>query len=189
VNDFALYHGYVGEQPNTLITTVIDDVTSGRKAALDLGAGNLRDSKFLKHVGFERVVAVDQSEASIPYRNDGIELVIKPIQNYRPGVQTFDLIISCNTLFYVPKLQIEQLLSTMHKALRPGGVIVFNLLGDQDPWVSNPSTVVSGFSSHEAFELTRRFKVIRASEVAKYLPTRMGGQKLWHLIVMTLRRP
>ncbi len=79
------YHEFIGDIPNHLVASVIETIPCGRGAALDLGAGNLRDSRYLKKSGFERVVAVDRSEESIPYATEGIELTIKPIEKYRPA--------------------------------------------------------------------------------------------------------
>lgn len=187
MNGINLYHKHVGAAPNPLVTSVVETVSCGRGAALDLGAGSLRDSKFLKESGFARVVAVDSSEESLAYAVEGIELVIAPIQNYRPDRNAFDLIISCNTLFFVKKRSVEQLLQAMHKALRPGGIMAFNVLGMNDPWARNPSN--SAFTLKEVQALTHRFKIESLGEVRQMMPTASGGQKFWHQWVLVLRRP
>ena len=55
------YHERAGETPNPIVVSVLKEYVHTREGALDLGAGNLRDSKFLKNQGLNRVVAVDLS--------------------------------------------------------------------------------------------------------------------------------
>ncbi len=181
------YHEFIGDNPNHLVASVVETIPCGRVAALDLGAGNLRDSRYLKRSGFERVVAVDRSEDSIPYAAEGIELTIKPIEKYRPAKGVFDLIVSCNTLFFLRNMEVEQLLQTMHKALRPNGIIAFNVLGNDDPWSTDPKK--SAFSKAEVLALTQRFKTETFDEVRADRTNAIGGSKFWHHWVLVLRKP
>jgi SAM-dependent methyltransferase len=187
MGNWGEYHKFVAETPNHLVQSVVESVPCGRDAALDLGAGNLRDSRFLKRRGFKKIVAVDSSIDSRIYESDGIELVIEEIERYRLGRNRYDLIISCNTLFFVRKSEIEELMQKIHAALRPNGVLACNLLGDLDPWATDPRK--SAFTWSEVALLTQRFKVETFGNFQQILPTASGGEKFWHTWTLVLRKP
>lgn len=178
MTDWNRYHEFVGEKPNAIVAGVLADVPCGRDAALDLGAGNLRDSKFLKHSGFKRVVAVDSSEASLAYATPNIELVIAPLENYQPERGQFDLAISCNTLFFFKKPVVKRVIEVVRGGLKSGGVFAFNVLGELDGWAKDPDK--SAFSEKEVDLLARRYKVWGISESQRILPTASGDEKFWH---------
>mgnify|MGYP007071074251 CR=1 FL=1 len=76
------YHLHVGDVPNQLVTGCLEDYVTRREACLDLGAGNLRDSRWLQSQGFTKLVAVDSCEESRAFLTEGIELHIAPIETY-----------------------------------------------------------------------------------------------------------
>ena len=109
MSKWTQYHERVAEKPNSLVVSILENFVTGKSACLDLGAGNLRDSKFLLAQGFKRVVAVDKSEESLGFLSDGIDLHIVPIESYEIEKDTFDFVFSCNTLFFLAPYQVALL--------------------------------------------------------------------------------
>lgn len=181
------YHQMVGEKPNALVAGVLKDYVRGRSAALDLGAGNLRDSKFLLNAGFKRVVAVDKSEESRFFSTPKIELHIMAIEDYEPPADTFNFVFSCNTLFFVRTSQMKRLFERVLKGLRRGGVFACNLLEEKDEWVTEGAPV-SGFSETSLAFLCDGFEVIATREV-EYEDDHFTPPKFWHQRIVALRKP
>src|SRR5262249_39912905 len=101
-----------------LVANVLERYVQGRSACLDLGAGNLRDSKFMLAEGFRRVVAVDSSPDSQAFRTEGIELHICPIERFEPEQDAFDFVFSCNALFYLHENQVASVFKKASTAFR-----------------------------------------------------------------------
>ena len=183
------YYQCVGERPNSLVVSVLEGYVQARGAALDLGAGNLRDSKFLRHVGFARVVAVDHSETSLAFSTEGVELHIRPIQDYKAELNVFDFVISCNTLFFLPEASVEEVFRNVLSSLRTGGVFACNVLGPEDDWVFQ-GVPVSSFEESDIARLCEGFEVIDANPVHFDQPSPTMGHppKHWHQWCLVLRK-
>ncbi len=184
------YHDRVGEKPNSLVVSVLEQYVEKRGAALDLGAGNLRDSRFLKRRGFARVVAVDYSDESLAFSTDGVELHIRSIQAYEVKANTFDFVISCNTLFFLPGALVEEVFESVLSGLRSGGVFACNVLGPEDDWVLRGAPV-SFFRESDILRLCRGFEVIDANPMHFDQASSVAGRppKHWHQWCLVLRKP
>src|ERR1700733_10115327 len=95
------YHDVAGDTPNPLTVGVLSCHTGKRLAAFDLGAGNMRDAKYLLKQGFCTVTAVDMSVGCLPYVTTNILFERIAIQDWKPLPRSFDFGISCNTFFYL----------------------------------------------------------------------------------------
>lgn len=183
------YYQLVGERPNSLVVSVLEEYVQARGAALDLGAGNLRDSKFLRYAGFARVVAVDHSETSLAFSVEGVELRIQPIQDYEAEAEAFDFVISCNTLFFLSETSVEEVFRSVFSSLRTGGVFACNVLGSEDDWVLQGAPV-SSFEESDIARLCEGFEVIDANPVHfdQSSPTMGRPPKHWHQWCLVLRK-
>ncbi len=190
MSNWDWYYQLVGERPNSLVMSVLEEYVQARGAALDLGAGNLRDSKFLRRAGFTRVVAVDRSETSLAYSTEGVELYIQPIQDYQAEPDAFDFVISCNTLFFLAEASVEKVFRNVLSGLRTGGVFACNVLGPEDDWVFQ-GVPVSFFLKRDIPRLCAGFEVIDVNSVHFDQPSRTMGRppKHWHQWCFVLRKP
>lgn len=176
------YHLSVGNHPNHLVMGVLNGYEIGRSACLDLGAGNLRDSKALLKQGFKRVVAVDHSNDSLPYVTEGIELIIMPLESFVIDTDTFDFIFSCNTFFYLPYDHIKDLVQRVHKGLKSGGIFACNVLGEYDRYIKTKSDT-SRFTEENLERLFESFEVLGQGEAID--PT---GEEVFHQRSMAVRK-
>ncbi len=186
------YHQMVGDRANSMVVGTLNDFVTRREACLDLGAGNLRDSKFLLWQGFSRVVAVDSSEDSLPFATEGIELHIMPIEQFVPEKDAFDFAFSANTFFFLSPTQIANALQNVLNGLRAGGIMAFNVLGKEDGWVVMGEQV-SSFTEESLKALCVGFEVLGVGEgrnQAKHLNSfGILETKFWHTISIVLRKP
>lgn len=187
------YHQRVGAVPNSLVTSALRDYVRGRSASLDLGAGNLRDSMFLLKQGFARVIAVDNSEESLAFRQDGIELHIAEIEDFRTEENSIDFAICCNTLYFLDRQSIVKVFRNVFSGLRSGGVFACHVLGKDDVWVGE-GRPVSWFTEESMLSLNVDFSLIKTGERRdRYAGTDGEGPRaaalLRHQLSMVLRKP
>lgn len=187
------YHERVGEIPNPIVVSVLKEYVHTREGALDLGAGNLRDSKFLIKQGFKRVVAVDFSQESYAFLTEGIELEICPIQIYEPEANTFDFAVSCNTLFFLTFRSVTEVFRNVFEGLRSGGVFACNVLGSEDDWgVCGGGPSVSSFTEETLRSLCKDFKILDIGESRNHahVNTPEGlANKFWHQWSIVVQKP
>lgn len=123
------YYHRASEHPTAFVREVLRLFNPARGAAIDLGAGNLRDAKYLLRRGFRRVVAVDNSSKVLEFDAAGVEVVIADIEEYLPGSESFDLALCHNTLYFLSKAGVERVLGNVYTYLNPGGIFAFVTLG------------------------------------------------------------
>lgn len=175
------YHEKVGDKPNSLVVQAVEEIV-GRQAALDLGAGNLRDSKYLLSKGFARVIAIDHLPNSREFLVDGIDFHVSAIDSWEIAPGFFDLIICCNTLFFIDSQCIRQLFVNVLKGLSTGGIFACNVLGKDDDWVLVDN--LSSFNREQLLSLCNGFKLIRIEDIHYN-----DGQKNWHTWNLVVRKP
>lgn len=186
------YHLHVGDVPNQLVVGCLHDYVTRKEASLDLGAGNLRDSRFLLKNGFKRVVAVDSCEDSRAFLIEGIEFEITPIETYVPEKDSFDFAFSCNTLFFLGVDQVATVFQNVLQGLRSGGVFACNVLGEEDDWVVQGQKV-SYFDEKTLATLLDGFEILGAGESKKQSQSLnshgMLVGKFWHQMSIAVRKP
>lgn len=158
MSEWAGYYEVVGREHNPIIEVPLSRYSVIRGSVLDLGAGNLRDCKYLLSRGFKSAVAVEVDSAASRFMVPGIQLVAMPIQHFNFSAESFDLIISINTLFYLDKKEIKSVFGKVWRGLRPGGFFVANFFGDKDPGLCSPG-LRSSFSRVEVEELVEPFDI------------------------------
>ncbi len=175
------YYDTVGDKPNSLVIQAVQE-TPGRQEALDLGAGNLRDSKYMLSQGFIHVTAVDNNPEFRRFAVDGIEVYVAEIEVGDITPNFFDLIVCCNTLFYIQLLSAKRIFADALNGLRPQGVFACNVLGTEDDWVLLGNQ--SSFTQQDILMLCQGFEVVALEEI-RYT----AEHKNWHLWSFIVRKP
>ena len=112
------------ETVNELVKTYSNLATTGGKA-LDVAAGNGRNSLFLVEQGFQ-VDAVDISKVAVDLiqsRSQAINGIHQDLDEYKPKPGLYDLIININFLN-------RRLFPHYKRALRKNGILIFNTFLD-----------------------------------------------------------
>lgn len=179
------HHACIGEEPNGLVRYALCQYVKHKSAALDLGAGNLRDSKFLLARGFGRVVAVDTSEDSLPFSNQNIEFHQERIESFVPQALEFDLVCAFNILPFLSARDVALVFERVAASLKPGGVFVGNALGKDDQWVKEGKHV-SSFTQESVCRLCRMLHLVFLSEAkcqGKVItPNGTSAPRFWHTL-------
>jgi SAM-dependent methyltransferase len=187
--NWSNYFRNVGDRPNGLIAKILEEIPRNKRSvALDLGAGNLRDSKYLLSQGFGSVIAVDDCEQSINFVVPGIILRNMPIQFFRGDTDTINLVISCNTLFYLTNEEISNVFKEVYKCLAPGGVFVCNILGPKDGWIASKSKGIYPLKKSKVTTLGKNFSNFEVRERFESGVSSDGAPKIWHQWIVIAKK-
>jgi tellurite methyltransferase len=138
-NPWARYYKNVeGRPPHTNLVEAMEYV-GHRDSALDLGAGSMRDTKYLLEQGFAEVVAVD-SEPTIAEQaptDERLQVQVSSFEDYNFPTDQFDLINAQFSLPFTNPGEFERVFASIKNSLKKGGVFVGQLFGDKDEWQTN----------------------------------------------------
>ena len=100
------------------------------KTVLDLGCGYGWHCKYAADHGAASVLGIDQSslmieEAKRRNPSERIEYRVCDIRDYDYPEETYELVVSNLVLHYIEDLQ--QIYRLIHRTLKPGGVLLFNI--------------------------------------------------------------
>jgi SAM-dependent methyltransferase len=136
-------------RPNKLLISAIRDRQLG--AAIDLGMGQGRNAVFLAQQGW-RVTGVDLSNVAVEQARSqasrlGIKLdtVVADLSRYDLGQGRWDLI----AMFYVHAwyhAAKPDCVRRLHRALKPGGVIVIEGFAGEDSFMFQPNELLRDFA-------------------------------------------
>lgn len=91
---------------------------------LDFGCGPGRDLIHFQSLGHEAVGLDGSGElAALARRNSGAEVLVQDFLALDLPAQRFDGIFANASLFHVPRESLPRVLSDLHEALKPGGVL------------------------------------------------------------------
>jgi SAM-dependent methyltransferase len=167
--------------PRRLLVEALSYV-SHRVNALDIGAGALNDSHYLLSQGFTAVYAVDREanqELLDNFSGQPFYFSQSLIEDYVFQDDFFDLINAQNVLPFIKKDRIGDVISSIKKSLKPGGIFVGQFFGENDGWVGNQNVVFVNLA--EAKEMLVGLELVKFVSVEKDELTGMGAMKHWHL--------
>jgi hypothetical protein len=169
--------------PSPLLVKALPFVAA-RGAALDLGAGGLKDTRFLLAEGFERVVAVDGEPtvrglgADLP--SERVEIVVAAFDAFAFPETSFDLVTSQYALPFNPPQTLPAVMDGIIASLRPRGIFCGQLFGLQDEW-NVPGTDASFVSEAEARGLCAGLELLVFEERIRDGRLANGVPKHWHV--------
>lgn len=184
---FTDYREYAGTTPNGLVKQALAHMPKRRWGeALDLGAGNLRDSTFLLSQGFESVTAVDWMP--MPEPPEGVVTRREKLQDYVPLPNTYDFACCVNVLFFLKPDETARTIARTYNGLKDGGIFVLNLLGDLDEWVVHRKSGTYGYSFKEIEALFSGLDVIASRHARFKGRTALGSSKDWDIWERIIRK-
>lgn len=181
------------------------------KQALDIGAGNLIESKALLEAGFGQVTATDASsyseEASGKLEREYNDFAkdINRISFYKLrneeladkiSPNSADLIVSYYALPFTRPHEFARLWQSLESALKPAGVMSVTLFGNNDGWATETNTNGEKryqgmtFHSREQVELLlEKMQDIDITEREYDSVNTNGEAKQWHVFDIQARKP
>jgi cyclopropane fatty-acyl-phospholipid synthase-like methyltransferase len=160
-----------GPRPDRVLAeTVLDNDLHGR--ALDLGAGDGRNSLFLAYHGFE-VSALEVSETAVARLNDlaesrelPIEATLRDIREWGDFAGKYDLIVADTVLCHLNRDEVHLLADEISDALVPGGWFYASAFARDDPRQSEFAPLVQTyFDAGEFCDLFPRLRHDRCTNL------------------------
>ncbi|MEI7720103.1 MAG: class I SAM-dependent methyltransferase [bacterium] len=187
----AYYSETQGRAADPLVALALEALGHERRGmALDLGSGAGVNARHLVDSGFARVHAVDQNPFAADHTKgvDSVTFILKRMERYEAECSSLDIVLSIRALWFLFKPDIKKVVIMAHRALRPGGVFAFNLMGMEADWVKD--SVVCGFTTTEVMEITQGWEVLYQKEERSHsAPTGKTVPIQWHEWHLILRKP
>lgn len=159
-----------------------------REAALDLGAGAMRDTKLLLKAGFKKVVALDAEPINQhnEISDDRLEIVIESFESHEFQEDIFNLVNAQFSLPFTSPASFNAVFDKVKSSLKHGGIFVGQFFGNNDEWSNDPK--MTFHSLEEARELLSDMEILRFEEKEQDGSTATGTPKHWHVFHITARK-
>lgn len=178
--------------PNPLLLTAVNLVVD-RDTALDLGAGSLKDSKFLLNMGFQKVVAVEQDSSARKYRDKiparRLSLQIRHFEDLKLKPRSFNLVTAQFSLPFTSPPHLPRLMREIIAGLRPAGIFCGQFFGPKDQW-NQPENNFTFVKARTLKKWLEPLDIIHFQEEETNGTTIDGEDKHWHIFhVIALQSP
>ncbi len=155
-----------------------------KENALDLGAGNLIESKFLIKKEFKNVVAIDNAPEvqtfAKNFKNKKLQFKNISFREYDFPKKNFDLINAQFALPFYGKKEFNKFIKKIKSSLKPKGIFVGQFFGKKDSWNDKKSNLIF-HTKQQALNLLSPLKILEFIEEEKDGKTALGELKHWHI--------
>ena len=178
-------------EPRKYLVDTIQYVEN-KNTALDLGAGTLRDTRFLLEQGFGKVIAMDGEEIFEDFANeiddDRLETDVSNFENFDFQENTYDLINAQYSLPFMDKEYFDVVIEKIKKSLKINGIFVGTFFGDNDGW-NNETSKTENFQTKEEIEtMFEDFEILELLEKEEDKPAVNEKIKHWHTFHITAKK-
>lgn len=184
------YEKSKGREPRPILIFAAS-LCQNKEEALDLGAGNLIESKYLLEEGFKHVTAVDRSPKIEVFKDEikdpGLEVKRESFADFEFSKEKYDLINAQFSLPFYGEKDFPAFMEKIINSLKPGGVFAGHLFGKNDGW----NVGGSGMAFHTKEEIEALFQgveVIRFKEMELDGKESSGKLKHWHIFTFVVRK-
>lgn len=157
------------------------NLLSQRKAALDIGCGAGRDSRFLLEEGF-RVTALDSDPNAVAlmtsFSQDYLRVVQSSFETF--DFEKYDLVNAHFALPFISEEYFHVVFARIKEALHAGGLFVGQFFGVNDEW-NTPENQMTFLTREQAEDELRGLKtlVFREEDIDSHVAD--GTPKHWHV--------
>ena len=184
------FYGFTKDSPPWPLLIRAAALAPEKGAALDLGAGAGRDTRYLLGQGFS-VTAVDAAAGSAALlralENDRLRVAHSSFQDFDFAGAPFDLISAQFALPFIPRAHFAQVFARITSALAPGGVFAGQFFGDRDEWNTSERDMTF-VTRQEAESLLRDLDIIELTEEDEDGHKADGSPKHWHVFHILARK-
>ncbi len=177
--------------PNPLLETAVTLVVD-RTHALDLGAGSLKDSKFMLSVGFKKVTAVDHAPDIKNYRSkipaSQLQIKICPFEQLTIKKAAYNFINAQYALPFTAPPHLPRLITDIIGGLKPSGIFCAQFFGTRDSW-NLPENKMTFVTKNNLLKWLRPLDMIYFKEEQNDQPAIDGTPKHWHLFHVIALKP
>ncbi|WP_151742639.1 MULTISPECIES: class I SAM-dependent methyltransferase [unclassified Acinetobacter] len=162
------------------------------RVAIDCGCGAGNEAAFLLKHDY-RVYAFDPSEAAqrvcqYRFKNHPKFFFSNHVfENY--PFPSASIIIALFSLFFCAPNQIDHVLAKMKHALPQGGILLIQLLGQDDAWLLQRPQTMQGFNRQQIEQLfIEDYEILLNQETRTEHPNAHGKIKFWNFHTLILKK-
>jgi len=190
-HDWAKYLEQTKEYPpSPLLVRALENVKE-KQSALDLGAGQLKDTKFLLAQNFLHVDVVDNEpgvEGVVKDLNDErIKTTITTFDEFDYKDDAYDVVNAQYALPFASPDVFEKVMSGVKRSLKRNGIFVGQFFGVRDEW-NTPGKEMTFHSEEEARATFSDMELISFEEVERDSRTASGEPKHWHFFNIVAKK-
>jgi len=167
--------------PSKLLVKALEYVASKGKA-IDIGAGALKDTRYLLEQGFE-VTAIDKSplmeQEAKALGNNNLHASTTAFEDFAFPENEYDIANAMFALPFTEPAHFEKVLSKIKSSLKKGGIFCGQFFGPNDEWSKNPK--MTFHTEAQAKELFTDLEILSFKEVEEDSTTANGTPKHWHI--------
>ncbi|HEY1041403.1 MAG TPA: class I SAM-dependent methyltransferase [Candidatus Paceibacterota bacterium] len=180
-------------KPRWTLVQALEFVTN-RDSALDIGAGSLKDAKYLLQENFNHVTALDvepvaQKDAdALP--SDKFNYIITPVESYDFPKNEYDFVSAQSVLPFLTNEEVSQVLENIMQSLKPDGILNGQIFGENEYWEKFSHPVQSIYTKEEAENLITSLggEVILFREVDRQEPNVHGSLRRFHYFNFIIKK-
>lgn len=156
------YYDAIEDRPSKALVRAIQNYCKEKDYALDIAAGNLRDTKYLLEEGFN-VVAIDPSPVSIKLagdlKNEDLTMFPDLVGAYEFPKNHFSVVNAQGILFHLPEPRFSFVINKISQTLKKGGVLCADFIGEKDTW-NYPGTSKTIVTPEKLKEVFADFEIV-----------------------------
>lgn len=168
--------------PSALLVEALPQVKE-KKNALDLGAGALKDTRYLLEQGFEKVTIVDSSSRTQEFASQlgdpRIECFTNTFFEFQYPVERYDLVNAEFALPFDSPSTFAQTFEKIKSSIKKHGIFTGQLFGEHDEW-NTPGRSMTFQTKYEAYKLLEGLEILKFSEIEVDGKTADQKPKHWH---------
>lgn len=174
--------------PSDLLVLALDNVSEKDKA-IDIGAGSLKDSKYLLNEGF-KVTAIDSNpdikEIASSFDNEKLHAHNSSFEEFDFPENEYDIASAMFALPFIKPKKFDSVFLKIKNSVKSGGIFCGQFFGINDTWSTNP--VMTFHTKEQILNLLEGFEIIKFEEVEKNGVAIIGGMKHWHFFNVICRK-
>jgi hypothetical protein len=177
--------------PNPVLESALKLVVD-RTHALDLGAGSLKDSKFMLSSGFKKVTAVDIEADCRKYRQKipaaQLKISVCPFEELTIKANSYNFINAQYSLPFTTPPHLPGLVKQITAGLRPAGLFCGQFFGLRDSW-NTPGSKRSFVTKKDLLQWLKALELVYFREEEQDGKTIDGKLKHWHVFHVIALKP
>src|SRR3989344_2471754 len=177
----AFYEATKSQPPSELLVRALEYVEHRRKA-IDVGAGALKDTRFLLDQGFE-VMAIDKEHLMMheaeTISSDRFHHLISSFADFNFPINEYDIASAMYALPFNPPETFEAVFQRIKDSLIKGGIMCGQFFGVRDEWHEDQNMT---FHTKEQIEaLLSEMEILELQEKEWEGKLASGSPKHWHV--------
>lgn len=205
--DWSTYYAAVaGKPPRDTLLMALEPwersthARSGPRVAIDLGAGEGRDTRELLRRGF-RVLALDPHPDAARLIAEGVPTdLAEALTIVQAGTESLAMALATRQEFarssvinasfslpFIPPTRFDRAWKAIRGALAPGGMLAGQFFGPLDSWASIPSR--SHHTREQVEQMLTGLEILHLDESNKPGHDAEGNAKHWHVFHVVAKQP